>query len=70
MEAYIEMDWYIANQDDAKKVYSEACEEVGEKLATLQDTCPGLFAHKDEKEAKRTIEMLDLLNGTGLPQRY
>lgn len=45
-------------------------EEVIETLARLQDTCPGLFAHRTEQDAHRVITMLDLLNGTGLPQRY
>ena len=70
MEAYIEMEWYIDNLDDAKKVQEQSYEEVIQKLATLQDTCPGLFAHIGHHRAKRTIELLDLVNGTGLPKRY
>jgi len=41
-------------------------QQIMEQLGLLQDTCPGLFAHKGHEEAYKTIATLNLETGTGL----
>ena len=58
------------DHEDAAKTKASQEEEVTMKLGELQDTCPGLFAHRTAQDAFQAIEALDLLNGYGLPIRY
>jgi len=66
-------DAYIVDRidlNDATRTKMTSYEEVTEQHAKLQDACPFLFAHNSHEKAIDTIERLDLLNGTGLPERY
>lgn len=54
----------------AQKTKHTQQEDVTMKLGELQDCCPGIFAHRSLSDAYKAIEVLDLLNGLGLPKRY